>query len=525
MEQLDHFYSDEEDLHHPVWLDGPKGFIDFRSKEAETFNDILYSHIPDQVIRWDCTEDFGWIFELEDLVLDVENIGVDPIHVRVTTLTMPRAYVDPLRQRLRRIVSGPIETRHDMLGFATILLRLVEEAVIFIQAWEKADLRKKQKTKMEPRGWDPLQINQVSAIQNLYWNDRGADLDTVDTSGEALLGRSIKKICEQIPEGFRILHVEYVLRQDLASRFLKRQGEMIEEVREMSYQRLRECVDPSLIPHRSSLDNKKDLAREICKTRVSFHGTKLHDVRSIVRWGFVKPGEKAGENTVGMAYGSSFGVGVYSSPEPEFSLMYSQKRNWGYGRIAPDQLPGIRLIVCAVLMGRALQVRRSGTRRTTEIADRTAHSHVSQNSYEWVVFNPAQIIPCYVIHLDLGVEWARVALRDTPENPNDWKKRKDPRENPRIKNQDLWPAEAEEVKQAKRAVAAKWFPFGYGTAKGTSFVIEEIGEVDEDEEIYGEYQAERQEVDDEFKIWNGFNEHGRSWFDEYQTVRNTYEKD
>jgi len=56
-------------------------------------------------------------------------------------------------------------------------------------------------------------------------------------------------------------------------------------------------------------------------------------------------------------------------------------------------------------------------------------------------------------------------------------------------------------------------------------VIEEIGEVDEDEEIYGEYQAERQEVDDEFKIWNGFNEHGRSWFDEYQTVRNTYEKD
>jgi hypothetical protein len=67
---------------------------------------------------------------------------------------------------------------------------------------------------------------------------------------------------------------------------------------EMSYQRLRERVDPSLIPYRSSLDSKEYLARERYKTRVSFHGTKLRNVRSIARWGFVKPGEKAGENTV-----------------------------------------------------------------------------------------------------------------------------------------------------------------------------------------------------------------------------------
>jgi hypothetical protein len=134
MESLEHIYSDGEDLYHPTWLDRPKGVIDFRSKEAEIFNDILDSHLPDQVIRWNCTE---------DLVLALENIGVDPIHVRVTTLTMPRAYVDQLRQRLLRIVSGTIETRHNMLGFATILLRLVEEAVIFLRKWERAVLRKK----------------------------------------------------------------------------------------------------------------------------------------------------------------------------------------------------------------------------------------------------------------------------------------------------------------------------------------------------------------------------------------------
>jgi hypothetical protein len=95
MDQVDHFYSDEVDLFHPPWLERPNGFIDFRSKEAEAFNNILYTHLPDRVTRCDCFENFGCVFELKDLVLNVENVGVDPIHVRVTTPTMPRAIAVP----------------------------------------------------------------------------------------------------------------------------------------------------------------------------------------------------------------------------------------------------------------------------------------------------------------------------------------------------------------------------------------------------------------------------------------------
>tara|TARA_R110002060_G_scaffold13029_2_gene18556 strand:- start:20 stop:217 length:198 start_codon:yes stop_codon:yes gene_type:complete len=62
----------------------------------------------------------------------------------------------------------------------------------------------------------------------------------------------------------------------------------------------------------------------------------------------------------------------------------------------------------------------------------------------------------------------------------------------------------------------KWFPFGFGTATGTNFVIEEIVEVSDDEEDYGSgsYQKERQEV----KTKRVRAKVG-SWLDQYQSAR------
>jgi len=80
------------------------------------------------------------------------------------------------------------------------------------------------------------------------------------------------------------------------------------------------------------------------------------------------------------------------------------------------------------------------------------------------------------------------------------------------------------VKEARKAAALKWFPYGYGPATGTSFVIEEIGEVSDDEEDYGDYQKQRQEVNDEFRNWWESSTEGGSWFDEYQKSRNIKNK-
>lgn len=268
---------------------------------------------------------------------------------------------------------------------------------------------------------------------------------------------------------------------------------------------------------------KEDLADELSRPVVTFHGTNRHVVSSIVRHGFVKPGDqigKAGE-TLEIRCGASFGVGIYSSPSPDYALWYSNMSSPDQQITRAEDIPGMRIIVCAVLMGRSLQVTREATRQTTEIADRGAHSHVSPNKLEYVVFDCAQIIPCYVVHLDLGVEKAREMLKSIPRSSNNWVEKKS---QVKVAIQDLWPAEIHAMKQARQAAAAKWFPYGFGPAQGTSFVIEEIGETSDDEEDYGEYQGERIEVGDEVSNWQESMAEGSSWFDEYQKSRVSWDK-
>lgn len=63
-----------------------------------------------------------------------------------------------------------------------------------------------------------------------------------------------------------------------------------------------------------------------------------------------------------------------------------------------------------------------------------------------------------------------------------------------VKN--LAPRESQRARQALQSRAEKWFPYGYGPATGTSFVIEAVGEVNEDDGDYGTYQQDRMnEVD------------------------------
>ncbi|TVY53379.1 hypothetical protein LCER1_G005469 [Lachnellula cervina] len=520
MEESDTIMSDDEDgLYHPPWVDNPRGFINLRTKEAEDFNLLLDSFLPPAVIDWNC-EEAGWIFQFKDLVLIVSSSAIDPVRVLATTATMHRAYVDPLRRSLRRILEWPLDSRFDMIGFAMILLRLTEEVVMFTNDWKaKRKLQESVSFKEgKKKGWN---AKDVSDFNMLLENSEGLDLATVDESGNEILGSSIRDICDEIPEEFRILHVEPVFREDLVVRFRERQKKMREELDTLTYAQLRECVDGKVIKVGSYQDNREDLAQEICKQRVAFHGTQRHLVSSIVRYGFVKPGAKAGDEVVDIRCGASFGVGIYSSPNSSFSLMYADMSE-GFGqKTRVEDLPGLRLLVCAVLMGRALQVTREETLRTTEIADPTAHSHVSPNGKEYIVFEASQIIPCYVIHLDLGAEEAKKLLAEASIDPNKWKPSKI---DTRLETQQLFPAEIEALKLAKKAAASKWFPYGFGPAKGTTFVIEEIGEYSDDEEDYGEYQEQRQEVGFEIQESHARAREGESWLDEYQRSRTLHKE-
>jgi hypothetical protein len=487
-------------------------FVDHRSKEAESFNILLDTNISSKVMRWDCYEHIGWVFELEDVVLNVENTAADTIMIRVTSGSMPRVFIDPLRQQLRQILSTALAGRGGVLDFAVTLLQLVETAVISVGEWKH---RGNSVDGRGPKGWD---VATVIGQQAIFDNPHGVDLVTIDDSAFYILGKTVKELCEPFQDdSLRILHVENVLRSDLVSRFRRRQNQILDQLMRCNHHQLRQCVPNNTIPCGSALDNRDDLARELCRPRATYHGTSRYNVSSIVRWGFVLPGRKAGDRAVDIAYGSSFGRGIYTSPDPHYALSYSR---WSeefnlFTKTRLEDMPGLRLIICAVLMGRPLQVAREATRRTTEIADKTANSHVSPNLCEYIVFKAAQIIPCYVVHFDFGLEAAREWLQSTPADPNEYKKKK----HAKLVKQNLLPGELADLKQDKKAAALKWFPYGYGPATGTSFVIEEIGAVSDDEENYGEYQGQRQEIGDDVAVGENNTIKAGSWFDEYQNSR------
>ena len=62
---------------------------------------------------------------------------------------------------------------------------------------------------------------------------------------------------------------------------------------------------------------------------------------------------------------------------------------------------------------------------------------------------------------------------------------------PRLCNEKLAPGDKKCLQQERKARASKFFAYGFGPVSGKNIVIEEIGEVDDDEEDYGEYQGRR----------------------------------
>lgn len=78
--------------------------------------------------------------------------------------------------------------------------------------------------------------------------------------------------------------------------------------------------------------------------------------------------------------------------------------------------------------------------------------------------------------------------------------------NKKVNPDDLAPGDKQRAKEVMIGKAAKYFPYGYGPATGTLFVVEEVGEVDEDEESYGMYQEDR--ID---KVTDGLEGGGNVW--------------
>ena len=171
--------------------------------------------------------------------------------------------------------------------------------------------------------------------------------------------------------------------------------------------------------------------------------------------------------------------------------------------IRPNEFAGLKLIACAVITGRCKYMLSSDNWRERSEPYPGADCHAGNQMDEYVVFDDAQIIPCYVIHLDLGRDAVKYLAEHKQEDMtsyiSNWHARKNDRtawarSESKLAGPDLaFPGDRQRAKEALLAKAKKYFPYGYGASSGANFQILEVGEVDEDEEEYGVYQTDRHE--------------------------------
>jgi len=424
-------------------------------------------------------------FAFEELVLHVNAGSRYPVSTPeqfIVNHTLSRLDVDHLRNRLRHIVEKSRDTNclEKWIDRENTVFGIFEPTMVVLEMAK------------ETRAWiDAIRSRNVDEeVENDPWSIK-KPVAALSSNEMAFryLGKTAKEICDTIPASYRVLHVECVIRRNLAARFEECQDKLRRNLVE-----LKSSLN-QFVPRHMHRATKADKAAFLARPRMTFHGTQRHYIPSIVQYGFLKPGARrpgtAEEHAV--RCGSTYGRGIYSSPSAEFSLSYA---NWYGGRTKPNEFFGLKLLVCAVVMGRAREMFREDDWRAQDEAYEGADSHVANRQLEYVVFDPAQILPVYVVHLDWGANNA-AHFYDVPDDPAQWTPVANNRPNTSLDvNQGLHSQYAGERQRAKQAVfakAAKYFPYGYGPATGTRFVVEEVGDVSEDEEDYGDYQALRVE--------------------------------
>ena len=140
-------------------------------------------------------------------------------------------------------------------------------------------------------------------------------------------------------------------------------------------------------------------------------------------------------------------------------------------------------------MGMSAELTRADNWRVQREPVPGANSHVANRNLEYTVFKQAQIIPCYVIHMDWGPDNAKY-FGDIPTDAESWVIGKRDYARQRLRSNTVEdPGNKVRRKQALLAKGAKYFAYGHGPSNHV--VVEDVGDVDEDEEDFGEYQKDR----------------------------------
>jgi len=202
--------------------------------------------------------------------------------------------------------------------------------------------------------------NDQQAIKDLYPQDEapaGIALNKlVQMHRHKYLPQSqlVEFITKMSTQGVTARKVENIIQADLVPRF------------ERKWQELREKY-PSLN----------------VEPKLAWHGTSDASIENIRRQGLLVPGK---DNAVGHLNDSGWwGKGIYLSPTASYSLSY-MRGNRG-------------LFLVSVLMGKALSLGQHERMDGRPVKD-GYDSHIAEHGQEYVIFDEAQILPCYLIEVN-----------------------------------------------------------------------------------------------------------------------------
>lgn len=493
--------------------------------------------------QWNPKMRSGLVFQHPELAVEIVTghpYPAAPLKYQVKNQTLPRIIVDKLRSALYKISLDDGDTnnfeswanRGLLNNFGCFEFEMTALHIAAKTAEHLADYRNSQKATAALEESDKLNTGlsvaaRYSAASNLQDNGTGLSTTQRNDRVSSLLGKTPEEICAGVPEHFRILHIESVVRGNLFKDFQRQRTKIRERLLNIPLSHLRKDALTNF-PYalRERMNDKELLVDHLITPHLTFHGTRRDFVPSIVRNGFFLPGDTIpfSSETHQVRCGSTHGRGIYSSPSPAFALSYS-----GSGAIAtkPNEYDGLKLIVCATVMGVSAILGHDENWRQQSEPVAGADSHVNSSRFEYIVFNRAQILPCYVIHLDWVRDDARF-FENIPANSQTWVNRQGIQTLKKINRQYLGPGDIQRLQQAQMSKAAKWFPYGYGPATGRSFVVEGVGDVDEDEEDYGVYQKYRiNEVkggDGNGWMWKDLLDDGDTRKDEYYVSRRAHNK-
>ena len=335
-------------------------------RDAEIDAMVEQGFIP-RVDRWNVELREGFSFAYPEATLDIstgDEYPVRPLTYHITNHSLPRLVVDQLRAKLRTLDerNKDIDTyerwcaRHSSEASyfepEMAALQIVTETIAHLNGFRsdpayrkdqissrdtdyKLSLERREilkdyyhvpgllpRTDEEEEVYDPLNpdwskkdtdktteqklsfpdVQRQNEITNSMF---GIDPSSIQGHGlaNAILGKTPEEICAKIPETFRILHIESVIRSDLVSGFLRRQAVIRKDLEKLPLNILKGSVKREVrLGMGRRVNEPETLIEHLVTPDLTFHCTREDLIPSIVRQGFLKP-EDEKDIRCGATYG------------------------------------------------------------------------------------------------------------------------------------------------------------------------------------------------------------------------------